>query len=265
MSQEQAGPQAAPPKTTLAGRVHLAEALLNGELPATLTPLSAFHEHGDVRWSTDIGELAAALAAAQGEIKAAPKDKVNPYFSSKYADLDACWDVARGPLSKNGLAVTQWASAKGRHVTVTTLLAHKSGQWMVGSLTVLANKEDAQAAGGAITYARRYAFSAAVGITADEDDDGNAATGPQGGKSQDKGKDKEQGSSKAKAQKLDIDPATTYDGSDTLKQALCAIAQKAGIPKDKWAIPHERAKGKPFGEGQAIVNKVKEELSSVAQ
>lgn len=70
---------------------------------------------------------------------------------------------------------------------------------------------------------------------------------------------------KPKAQKLDIDPTAIYDGSDTLKQALCAIAKKSGIPNNKWSLVHERAKGRPFGEVQGIVNKVKEELSSVAQ
>ena len=57
--------------------------------------------------SEHINELATALAKAQGEITGAKKDSENSFFSSKYADLAACWDACREPLSANGLSIVQ--------------------------------------------------------------------------------------------------------------------------------------------------------------
>lgn len=130
-----------------------------------------------IQTSADIGTLAGALAKAQGEMEGAAKGNVNPHFKSKYADLASVWDACRGPLSKNGLAVLQPVSAEGPKVTVTTILAHSSGQWVRESLTMTAQKNDPQGVGSAITYGRRYGLASMVGI-APEDDDGNAASQP---------------------------------------------------------------------------------------
>lgn len=126
--------------------------------------------------SDSIKELAAALAKAQGEIKGAAKDSANPYFKSRYADLASVWDACREPLAKNGLAVSQFPSADGPHVTVETVLMHESGEWMSRELTVTAKEDSPQAIGSAVTYARRYSLAAVVGV-APEDDDGEAAEG----------------------------------------------------------------------------------------
>lgn len=126
--------------------------------------------------SASIAALSAALAKAQGDMRAAAKDTANPFFKSKYADLASCWEACREALAKNGLSVMQSPSAEGQTVTVTTVLSHASGEWMRGTLTVTAAKGDPQAIGSAITYARRYSLAAFVGI-APEDDDGNAASG----------------------------------------------------------------------------------------
>lgn len=165
--------------------------------------------------SGELGDLATALAKAQGEIKAAIKAKVNPHFKSKYADLDACWDVAREPLSKNHLAVVQWPSAHGRSVTVETWLMHASGQWMCCPLTLLARDESPQAVGSAITYGRRYGFSGAIGITSDEDDDGNAA-------SQKPAVRMERNQSGAAVNEV-------YTGTTSQKQRVALVAQQLGI------------------------------------
>ncbi|MCA6302073.1 MAG: ERF family protein [Phenylobacterium sp.] len=126
--------------------------------------------------SPTIAALAKALSAAQGEIEGAVKGKNNPAFRSKYADLSAVWDACREALSKNGLSVIQSPGpcADGR-MEMTTVLAHASGEWMRGTLTIPLGKVDAQAYGSATTYARRYALAAFVGV-APEDDDGNAAS-----------------------------------------------------------------------------------------
>lgn len=125
--------------------------------------------------SASIATLASALAKAQGEMEGAAKDSTNPHFKSKYADLASVWDACRKPLAKNGLAVMQPVTAEGNAVTVTTILAHSSGEWIAESLTMTAQQNTPQAVGSTITYGRRYGLSSMVGI-APEDDDGEAAT-----------------------------------------------------------------------------------------
>lgn len=126
--------------------------------------------------SDDITELAAALSVAQGAIENAVKDSANPFFKSSYADLASVWDAIRCPISANGLSIMQLPSADGPKVTITTILAHRSGQWISSDLTVTAKEDTPQAVGSAITYARRYALQSVAGV-APEDDDGNGATG----------------------------------------------------------------------------------------
>lgn len=126
--------------------------------------------------SQDIGALAAALSKAQGKITGALKDSANPFFKSKYADLASVWDACRAALSENELAVIQQTASDDSGVFVITTLAHSSGQWMRSRLRLTPKDESPQAMGSAITYGRRYALAAAVGV-AQVDDDGNAASG----------------------------------------------------------------------------------------
>jgi hypothetical protein len=133
--------------------------------------------------SENVNELATALAKAQGQISGAKKDAENPHFRSKYADLASVWDACREALTKNGLAIVQMP--RGVHieggwaVEVETRMLHTSGQFMSETLTVPVTKPDAQGIGSAVTYARRYALAAFVGV-APEDDDGNAASATNG-------------------------------------------------------------------------------------
>lgn len=126
-----------------------------------------------------INELAAALSKAQGEMQAAIKDKVNPFFKSSYADLGSVWDAARPVLSKYGLCIMQTTelAADRNQVIMVTTLAHTSGQWMKSYLPLNPSKNDSQGMGAAITYLRRYSLSAIVGVVCDEDDDGETAVG----------------------------------------------------------------------------------------
>jgi hypothetical protein len=126
--------------------------------------------------SESINELATALAKAQGKITGALKDSANPFFKSKYADLAACWDSCRLPLSENGLSVIQVPAADEQGVVLTTILAHASGQWIKSMLRMVPKDGSPQSVGSALTYARRYALAAMVGL-AQVDDDGNAASG----------------------------------------------------------------------------------------
>lgn len=122
-------------------------------------------------YSATLGSLAKALAKAQGEISTAKKDSTNPHFKSAYADLASIWDACRGPLSAADLCVIQTTQAGGRDgVTLVTTLLHSSGEWIRGTLYMPNAKGDAQGMGSALTYARRYALAAIVGVAPDDDD-----------------------------------------------------------------------------------------------
>jgi hypothetical protein len=121
--------------------------------------------------STEVKELFTALNKAQGQIKGAVKDANNPFFKSKYADLESVWDACRDALTKNGLSVIQTTEYNlDAGTCVVTTLAHNSGQWIRGSLPIMAVKPDPQGVGSAITYARRYALAAIVGVVQVDDD-----------------------------------------------------------------------------------------------
>jgi hypothetical protein len=129
--------------------------------------------------SQTIGKISEALSKAQGQIKPAAFDATNPHFKSKYATLASIMEAARPALSANGIAVIQGTSVEGDpiRVKVTTILAHVSGEWIKDSLSIKPMADTAQAVGSAISYSKRYLFSAMVGIVGDEDDDGEAAVG----------------------------------------------------------------------------------------
>lgn len=125
--------------------------------------------------SEQINEIAKAGAAAQAELKPAAKDATNPAFRSKYADLASVMEAAR-VYAKHGIAIWQDVQLADAGVSVTTRLTHASGQWLeCGPFVVPVGKRDAHGVGSAATYAKRYALCAALGIAADEDDDGNTA------------------------------------------------------------------------------------------
>ena len=123
-----------------------------------------------MKQSESINELATALSAAQAEMGGAVKDSANPFFKSKYADLTSVVKAIKEPFANHGLSYTQFPCAADGCVGVTTRLMHSSGQWLESEYMLPMVKNDPQAAGSAITYARRYALQAMAGIpTADDD------------------------------------------------------------------------------------------------
>jgi len=130
--------------------------------------------------SESIAKLSAALVKAQAEMSGAVKDSANPFFKSSYADLNSVIKAIKEPFSKYGLAYTQFPyndeNGVGVNVGVVTRLIHESGEWLECNYTIPLTKLDPQAAGSAITYARRYALQAMAGIPA-VDDDGESAMG----------------------------------------------------------------------------------------
>jgi len=133
---------------------------------------------GEIMQSESIANLAKALSIVQGKLTYAKKDSANPFFKSKYADLESVWDACRDLLSANGLAVVQLPGEyfEGT-MALTTIITHSSGEWISQQMSLPVTKPDAQGAGSALTYMRRYALAAVVGVV-QADDDGNAASAP---------------------------------------------------------------------------------------
>ena len=132
----------------------------------------------------EIAELAKALVKAQGEFSAVPKGSVNPFFKSKYAALPDVVAHATPILSRNGLAVSQFLTIVDGKDALTTYLLHESGQFIANTMLLHLVKDDPQAQGSATTYARRYSYMSALGLVADDDDDGNSASNRTSAKSE---------------------------------------------------------------------------------
>jgi len=125
--------------------------------------------------SESIVKLAGALCEVQKTELFALTSKKNPFFKSKYADLSSVWDAIRAPLTSNGLAITQTMESNNMDgVTIETTLMHASGEYISGSLYIKPEKNTPQGLGSAITYGRRYALMAIIGVSP-EDDDGEHA------------------------------------------------------------------------------------------
>jgi hypothetical protein len=124
--------------------------------------------------SESIAKLSAALATAQKTITNAVKDSTNPHFKGQYASLAAVRNACKDALSEAGIAVYQPCTAFGKRVSVTTLLV-LGDEWIESTLHLNCGADTPQAAGGGLTYARRYGLAAMVGV-APEDDDGTEAS-----------------------------------------------------------------------------------------
>lgn len=137
------------------------------------------------KMSSSIAELVTALAKATLDFKPILKKDTNPAFHAKYMGLPTLIAATQAPLAKNGLVVMQMTKSQfgdedAKMLTITTILAHGSGEWISTDLTLPAmmrDRFDAQSVGSAITYGRRYSLQAILGVAADDDDDGNGAAG----------------------------------------------------------------------------------------
>lgn len=137
--------------------------------------------------SESIANLAKALSIVQGKLTYAVKDSANLFFKSKYADLESVWDACRTLLADNGLCVIQMPGNyfEGR-MWLVTKLCHASGEWIDQEMSFPVGKPDnqgvvkvdAHSCMAAITYMRRGALAAFLGIV-QADDDGNTAVGVQ--------------------------------------------------------------------------------------
>lgn len=132
-----------------------------------------------IRQSEALAEWAKALATAQGKFTAARKGSVNPHFRNKYADLASLVDACQGPLAEVLMARTQTllTDADGNPLLETMLIHGGSGQWKAGYVKIGTSTADPQKFGSAVTYYKRYALAAMLGIPQDDDDDGEGANG----------------------------------------------------------------------------------------
>ena len=128
--------------------------------------------------SESIANLAKALSTVQGKLTHAKKDSANPFFKSKYADLESVWDACRDLLAANGLAVAQFPgtySDLDKSMSLTTILTHSSGEWISHEMSMPVTKADAHGCMAILSYMRRGSLSAVIGIV-QADDDGNTAS-----------------------------------------------------------------------------------------
>lgn len=128
--------------------------------------------------SEGIKNIAGALVKFQKEIENPKNTARNSFFKSKYAPLNEIINHVKPMLTKNGLSYIQNVAGDGDSITVTTVLFHESGEWIESEPLTIENQENkgvskAQGAGIAITYARRYSLSAILGISSEDDNDGN--------------------------------------------------------------------------------------------
>ncbi len=128
--------------------------------------------------SASVKGLATALLKAQAEMQNPAFDSVNPHFRNKFASLVSVREAVIPVLNKHGLAISQFPICSELHAGIVNVLLHTSGEWLEESCLLPLTKNDAQGAGSAITYARRYSLQSIAGVVADEDDDANTASTP---------------------------------------------------------------------------------------
>ncbi len=167
--------------------------------------------------SESIKDLAAALAAAQGEIENATKNTRNDFFKSEYADLAEVLNVVRPVMAKHGLSIAQFPSLDGGIVSLETIMMHSSGEWISGIAGAPLIKQDPQGVGSATTYLRRYSLAAIAGVAQEDDDANSAAQPPRGNPAND-------GAAAAyEAEHLQALRSAAVDGSKSLATAFAAL------------------------------------------
>jgi len=185
-----------------------------------------------MKMSEQTGDLFTAFSKFQGDLTNAAKAKEGHGY--KYADLSMCINTAKEPLQTNGLAVSQFMGESEKGTTLTTMLTHTSGQWMrdtfVMERAILqggAGKNPAQAMGASITYMRRYAYAAIIGMT-QEDTDADGVTSKQSSNGQDDNKEWYNSFDQDKAHMI----SCIQNGSDTAEGMINHLAKTYKLSKE---------------------------------
>lgn len=128
---------------------------------------------------SEIKQIATALLKAQSEMSNPKKGSTNPFFKSKYADLNSIREAVIPVLNANGISVLQPTYTVDNKNFVKTILLHESGEFLESFTEIIfAKQNDAQAQGSGISYARRYALQSFVCIGANDDDGQKANAQP---------------------------------------------------------------------------------------
>jgi len=196
--------------------------------------------------SETIGDLAVALASASAELSDVQHDARNPHLRNRYATLSAVLTAARPVLTRHGLSLTQWLGgeiAERGAVSVTTQLTHRSGQYLRSTVSAAVERQKgisvAQAGGVQISYLRRYAALAALGVASADDVDGHVDAAPQ----------------RAAPQRA-APPAPEKRWGDADRKRFCAALSGWGLeygPVAAWC----ESKGKPRPSGMLATDRAK--------
>lgn len=185
--------------------------------------------------SQDITKLAKALIHVQTGLRPAHKDAENPFTKSNYATLNSVMEACREALLTQGVWMTQYPVPAPEHLgggylgLMTKLTHAESGQWQSSFAVVPLPKNDPQGMGIAMTYTRRYALCAMLGIVT-EDDDGEGAKMPakrDGTSRQPRNAPQSQSEPLDKA--TQSPPQNPASKSTPVKEALCGIPRIDGI------------------------------------
>jgi|TARA_R100000482_G_C5047299_1_gene111046 hypothetical protein len=115
------------------------------------------------------------LLEVQKELSHAKAKKLNPHYQSLYVNFEALWDYAKEALNKHGILIQQVSHECEIGACIETVLHGHGSSLSTGKMIVRADKPTAQGFGGAVTYAKRYSLSMALGIGSDKDDDAEKA------------------------------------------------------------------------------------------
>lgn len=200
-----------------------------------------------IKMSESIASLAKAYAQFQQEVVNPSNTAKNPQFKSNYAPLDEVINTAKPVLAKYGLSVLQSTGSEGEAIKIVSILMHESGEYIQSDELVLpayqtkgggVKEFNAQGAGSAITYGRRYSLSAILGLASEDDDDGNHASGqgykeaskPSGNNqsAEDKEKKRQEALAKAEARKnTNAGTPANEEASNETAEAISPAQMKA--------------------------------------
>ena len=201
-----------------------------------------------MNFSNETNELFAALAKAQADLGKAKEDGRNPHFRSKYATLESVRDVVMPAFTRHGLSITQHPGLDGENVTMTTVVGHSSGQYMMSTSAVpMGKKRDSHAYGSACTYLRRFSMAAIASAVTGEDDDGNAVS------SRGSAQSARKAAPRAKAQAKQQKPASPrpgpnmghHDSWGAARTGFCADLSSMGFQYEDvaaWCEGHQRGR-----------------------
>jgi len=218
--------------------------------------------------SPQIAEIAAALAKAQGVMRAPGKNKTanvplkdGRSYSYNYADLADVIDAIREPFAANGLSHIQIPvlTPVDGSAGVITRIMHTSGQWVESTLMLPVNDGKPQTLGSAITYARRYALAPMAGIASEDDEDGNLA---QGREAETAHRDRAPKASKpakpektAKEHPETVGPDTIYKRSDAQRRVVQQVFADVGVAdKALMGAISKALEGRPMADLHDIIN-----------